>query len=108
MRTVIFLNAINLFWNVPEERVLKVRKGDNVQIRTKRGLPIKRIESLLLDGHEVFISITDRKRAWYYKKKFEKDLGMVVEHYPARYRNMDGYVYRVPALVQLYREMSEG
>lgn len=67
---------------------------EEVQIRVRRSFPIKRIISLLLEGEEIFMPI-DRKAASYIRKKVENEIGELIEAYPAIYKDMEGYVFKI-------------
>ncbi|MCD6361230.1 MAG: hypothetical protein J7M38_10230 [Armatimonadetes bacterium] len=76
-------------------------------LKPRKRVPYNEILRLLIEGHEIFIEC-DRKMAYYYKKQFEKRLGIGVVAYPAIYKKKSGYVFRLSIVdVILNRESDE-
>ena len=63
-------------------------------LKPRKRVPYNEILKLLIEGHEIFIEC-DRRMAYYYKKQFEKRLGVEVVAYPAIYKKREGYVFRL-------------
>ncbi len=95
----------------------KVEEDDELMIKVRKRVPYTEIIRLLLEGNEVFIPC-NRKMAYYYKKKFEEkinfkeentkdDVYIPVECYPAVYKNMDGYLFKISIIRQIVDILSE-
>jgi hypothetical protein len=77
-----------------EYKLYPLGPGDDVQLRVRRRVPLERLVSLLLEGHEVFVEC-DRRMASYIRRRIESRIGELVEAYPSIYRGMEGYVFKV-------------
>lgn len=86
----------------PEYEVHVLGPDDEVQLNVRRRVPLEKITSLLLEGHEVFIEC-DRRIAHYIKKRLSSKIGASVEAYPSVYKNMEGYVFKVSLVDQVLR-----
>ena len=93
----------------PEYEVHVLKPTDDVQLKIRRRVPLEKIISLLLEGHEVFIEC-DRRVAHYIRKRASSRIGIEVEAYPSIYKGMEGYVFKVSLVDQVLkmREMMEG
>lgn len=78
---------------------------DYPKLYVKQKYPYQKILTLLLEGHEIFIEI-NRKNAYYFRKELEKRCNLPIESFPAEYKGMKGYVFRISLVKQIL--MGEG
>jgi hypothetical protein len=79
-----------------------LKPTDDVQLKIRRRIPLEKIVSLLLEGHEVFIEC-DRRIAHYIRKRASSKIGIEVEAYPSVYKGMEGYVFKVSLVDQVIK-----
>jgi len=77
-----------------------VEPDEYPKLYVRQRYPYKKILQLLLEGHEIFIEM-NRKNAWYFKKELEKRTSLPIESYPAEYKGMKGYVFRISVVRQI-------
>jgi len=89
----VFRNELNneySFKILTEKDVVKVKEK-----RWRKKVPINKIIPILLEGKEIFIPDIDRRKAWYIKKRLEKEIRLPVVQLPAEVDGESGYVFRV-------------
>lgn len=84
-----------------------VEDNEYPMLKIKQRYPYNRIIQLLLEGHEIFIEL-NRKSAYYFKKELQKKTGLPIESYPAYYKKMKGYVFRISLVREFLRRVHEG
>lgn len=83
-----------------------VEKNDYPRLFIKKRYPYKEILKLLLEGHEIFIE-TNRKTAYYIKRELEKRVNLKIDSYPAEYKKMKGYVFKISLIHQLLEKFEK-
>jgi len=83
-----------------------LKPDDRIQLRVRKKLPFKKLISLLLEGHEVFIEC-DRRIAYYIRKRIEKEIGELVETYPSVYKGMEGYTFKLSLVDHVLKKIGE-
>jgi len=89
-----------------EKEFYVIEPDEYPRLMIKKRYPYNRIIQLLLEGHEIFIEM-NRKNAWYFKQELQKRTSLPIESYPAQYKNMRGYVFRISLVRKLLDEFSQ-